>query len=151
MLCSSHPLCLSAESRGSLSERQEGQRLAARLCSHFSTRGPMVRGSSLASAVASGGGWKSQGRESWTSYQADARDIASAVASGSSVQWIGRSNLGLGIFFSCVAPWSGASSNYADSLGVRRGFKMHLRESHIFLANVGRQVSLAGGNGSSHR
>jgi hypothetical protein len=99
MLCSSHPLCLSVEPRWGLSERQEGQRLAARLCSHFSTRGPRSRGSSLASVIASGGGWNSRGRGSWTSYQADALDIASAVASGSAVQCIGRSNLDLGIFF----------------------------------------------------
>jgi hypothetical protein len=59
LLCSSQALCLSAESRWSLSERQEGQRLAARLCSHFSLLGQMSRGMSLASG--SGRPWNAWG------------------------------------------------------------------------------------------
>jgi hypothetical protein len=90
-----HPLCLSAESRWSLSERQAGQRLAARLCSHFRLVvqcrvDPRLR---LVRAVRGIRGWGN-----WKSYQADARDIASAVAI-SAVQIIGRSNLGLWILF----------------------------------------------------
>jgi hypothetical protein len=119
MLFCQHPLCLSAESRWSLSERQEGQRLAARLCSHFSTRGPMSRGISLASVSASGGGRNSRGRGSTKSYQADARDIASAVARISAVQIIGRSNLVLWILHFGVAPRSGDAWPHDDSPGGR--------------------------------
>jgi hypothetical protein len=68
----------------------------------FDLLGQMSRGMSLASGSASGGGWNAQGWESTTSYQAEAPDIASAVASGSAVQIIGRSNLVLWI---CLLAW----------------------------------------------
>jgi hypothetical protein len=52
-------------------------------------------------------------------------------------RWIGRSNLVLWILLLLVwlhgpdPPW-----HHDDSLGGRRGFKMHLRGSHIVFANV---------------
>jgi hypothetical protein len=130
MLCSSHPLCLSAESRWSLSERQTGQRLAARLCSHFSTRGPRSRESSLASG--SGRPWNARGWESWKSYQADARDIASAVARIVEVHVGGRSNLVLWILFLVWLRGPGRLAS-RDSLGGGLSLQDALaREPYIF-------------------
>ena len=146
-----------AEIAGGMTKVPKAWGLTAPVCSHYFFRGPMMRGMTLAFVLISarsnssfwnihffGGPWQARDGETGNHFTPRLRNIL-AVARSSAVRGGGRSNRGLWIFM--LAGFRGPDPHRVTpySLAWCVAFKMGCRRSHIFLANVPRQVSLAGG------